>query len=54
MTDFQKKYLVENGLSSKKIFLYENPLNNLNKTTNLYNKNSDYVVYAGKFRMKKE
>ena len=48
MTDFQKKYLIENGLSSKKIFLYENPLNNLNKTTNLYNKNSHYVVYAGR------
>lgn len=48
MTDFQKKYLIENGLSSKKIFLYENPINNLKKINNLYNENSDYVVYAGR------
>lgn len=48
MTEFQKTYLIESGLRSKNIFLYENPLNNIKKQRNLYNKNSDYVVYAGR------
>ena len=48
MTEFQKTYLIKSGLSSDNIFLYENPLNNIKKQSNLYNKNSDYVVYAGR------
>ncbi len=48
MTNFQKKYLIESGLNANKIFLYENPLNNIQMTNNVYNENSDYIVYAGR------
>ena len=48
MTKFQKIYLQKLGINEDKIKIYENPITNLEKTKNKYNKNSDYIVYAGR------
>ena len=46
MTNFHKKFLIELGVNSEIINLFSNPINY--KTTNEYNQNSNYLVYAGR------
>ena len=46
MTNFHKKFLIEHGVNSEIINLFSNPINY--KTTNEYNQNSNYLVYAGR------
>ena len=48
MTKFQKRYLQKLGINEDKIKIYENPITDLENTKNKYNKNSDYIVYAGR------
>jgi len=48
MTKFQKDYLQKLGINEDKIKIYENPITDLENTKNEYNKNSDYIVYAGR------
>ena len=48
MTKFQKTYLHKLGINKEKIKIYENPITDLENTKNKYNKNSDYIVYAGR------
>lgn len=48
MTEFQKEYMKNLGVSSKKIYIYPNPISSKQLPNSSYNSNSDYVVYAGR------
>ena len=51
MTDFHKKYLEGLGFDTNKINLYKNPIKNLSE--NIYNQNSEFLVYAGRISQDK-
>jgi glycosyltransferase involved in cell wall biosynthesis len=51
LNKIQRDNLVSKGIVSKKIKVLQNPLQD--KTTNLYNPNSNYVVYAGRISKSK-
>lgn len=46
LNEFQKQYLIENGVPSSKIYIHNNYLES--KITNFYNSSSQYFVYAGR------
>ena len=51
MTSFHKKYLEDLGFDSNKINVYRNPIKNL--SVNIYDNDSDYIVYAGRISQDK-
>lgn len=48
MTNFQKRYLENLGIETKKIHIYQNPISLDHLPTSKYNSDSNYVVYAGR------
>lgn len=47
LTDFHKDYLIKIGINQERIFVIQNPLNELDNK-NFYNPNSKYILYAGR------
>ena len=46
LNNFHKNHLVNNHIDDKKVEILHNPI--VNKNQNIYDVNSDYVVYSGR------
>jgi glycosyltransferase involved in cell wall biosynthesis len=53
LTNFQKNFLINSGISKEKIFIHRNFLNHQNMNIESSNLNNDYIVYAGRISKEK-